>query len=153
VGELGCEKPVGDAPRVGWFGSDLLTTAGRINQILGSTSYLPLVVCAVGAPCRGRVLGLVGMLAALSDAPSRVVVLTRSPEMIQAARKARLVGAVAVQLHHVPDPMPPSPARGSVPRAGSRGRYRAASPPGLPPPVAPGRRHSDLAQTVQQRSQ
>jgi hypothetical protein len=40
-------------------------------------------------------------LEALSDVPFRVVVLTRGPEMIQAARKAWLVGAVAVQLHHV----------------------------------------------------
>jgi hypothetical protein len=43
-------------------------------------------------------------LQALSDAPFRVMVLTRSPEMTQAARKAWLVGAVAVQLHNVPGP-------------------------------------------------
>lgn len=43
-------------------------------------------------------------LQALSDAPFRVVVLTRSAEMIQAASNAWLVGAVAVQLHEVTGP-------------------------------------------------
>ncbi|MGH3837562.1 MAG: hypothetical protein ACRDSF_17940, partial [Pseudonocardiaceae bacterium] len=40
-------------------------------------------------------------LQALSDAPFRVVVLTRSQEMVEAASKAWLVGAVAVHLHDV----------------------------------------------------
>jgi hypothetical protein len=40
-------------------------------------------------------------LQALSDVPFRVVVLTRSQEMIQAARAAWLTGAAALQLHDV----------------------------------------------------
>ncbi|MGH3889367.1 MAG: hypothetical protein ACRDSZ_22880 [Pseudonocardiaceae bacterium] len=40
-------------------------------------------------------------LHALNDAPFRMVVLTRSREMIEAANAAWLVGAVAVQLHEV----------------------------------------------------
>lgn len=43
-------------------------------------------------------------LQALSDVPFRVVVLTRSPEMIQATRHTWLVGAVALQLHDVTGP-------------------------------------------------
>ena len=43
-------------------------------------------------------------LRALSDAPFRVVVLTRSQEMVAAASKAWLVGAVAVHLHDVTGP-------------------------------------------------
>ena len=43
-------------------------------------------------------------LQSLSNVPFRVVVLTRSQEMVQAARKEWLVGAVAVQLHNVAGP-------------------------------------------------
>ena len=43
-------------------------------------------------------------LQALSDAPFRVVVLTRSKEMLQAASEAWLVGAVAVHLHEITGP-------------------------------------------------
>lgn len=43
-------------------------------------------------------------LQALSDAPFRVVVLTRSQEMVEAAGTAWLVGAVALQLHDVTGP-------------------------------------------------
>ena len=43
-------------------------------------------------------------LQALSDAPFRVVVFTRSKEMVQAASEAWLVGAVAVHLHDVTGP-------------------------------------------------
>ena len=43
-------------------------------------------------------------LQALSDAPFRVMVLTRSEEMIKAASEAWLVGAVAVHLHDVTGP-------------------------------------------------
>ena len=43
-------------------------------------------------------------LQALSDAPFRVVVLTRSQEMVRAASEAWLVGAVAVHLHDVTGP-------------------------------------------------
>jgi hypothetical protein len=43
-------------------------------------------------------------LRALSDAPFRVVVLTRSQEMVQAAATAWLVGAVAVRLHYISGP-------------------------------------------------
>jgi hypothetical protein len=43
-------------------------------------------------------------LQALSDAPFRVVVLTRSLEMVQAAGAAWLVGAVTVHLHDVTGP-------------------------------------------------
>jgi hypothetical protein len=43
-------------------------------------------------------------LQALSDAPFRVVVLTRSPEMIQATRHTWLIGAVAIELQPVTGP-------------------------------------------------
>jgi len=43
-------------------------------------------------------------LQALSDAPFRVVVLTRSQEMVQAAGATWLVGAVVVHLHNVAGP-------------------------------------------------
>jgi hypothetical protein len=43
-------------------------------------------------------------LQALSDAPFRVVVLTRSQEMVQATRTAWLVGALALHLHDVSGP-------------------------------------------------
>jgi hypothetical protein len=40
-------------------------------------------------------------LLALADAPFRVVVLARPPEMIEATRSVWLVGAAAISLHHV----------------------------------------------------
>ncbi len=43
-------------------------------------------------------------LQALNDAPFRVVVLTRSQEMVQAASRIWLTGAIAVHLHHVSAP-------------------------------------------------
>jgi hypothetical protein len=43
-------------------------------------------------------------LQALSDAPFRVVLLTRNQEMVNAARRRWLVGAIAVQLHDVAGP-------------------------------------------------